>query len=70
MTMDRWRYLLVLAACFVITAPLEFLGSGVYRHTKRTAAAVIPLSGLLTYNAVDGLLGRVRSLRPKAEQKR
>jgi lycopene cyclase domain-containing protein len=113
--MDRWQYLLVLAACLVITAPLEFLGPGVYRYAKRTALAVlpvaavfifwdliaitadvwtynpqyvtglelpgqmpieellffvvIPLCGLLTYNAVDGLLGRVRALRKnKARQ--
>lgn len=112
--MDHWQYLLVLAACLVITAPLEFLGPGVYRHARRTAAAVlpvaavfvlwdliaiagdvwsynaqyvtglelpgqmpieellffvvIPLCGLLTYNAVDGLLGRVRALRAKARQ--
>ena len=112
--MDRWQYLLVLAACLVITAPLEFLGPGVYRYAKRAAAAVvpvaavfvvwdliaiagdvwsynpqfitglelpghmpieellffivIPLCGLLTYNAVDGLLGRIRSLRSKARQ--
>ncbi|ORB67992.1 lycopene cyclase domain-containing protein [Mycolicibacterium tusciae] len=113
--MDRWQYLLVLAACLVITAPLEFLGPGVYRYAKRTALAVlpvaavfifwdliaitadvwtynpqyvtglelpgqmpieellffvvIPLCGLLTYNAVDGLLGRVRALREnKARQ--
>ena len=116
MTVDRWQYLLVLAACLVITAPLEFLGPGVYRYAKRTAAAVlpvaavfviwdliaiaahvwsynpqfitglelpgripveellfflvIPLCGLLTYNAVDGLLGRAKSLRREARQKR
>ena len=113
--MDRWHYLLVLAACLVITAPLEVFGAGVYRQARRVAAAVlpvaavfvfwdaiaifadvwtynpdyvtgieipgvmpieellffvvIPLCGLLTYNAVDGLLGRVRALREnKARQ--
>jgi lycopene cyclase domain-containing protein len=114
--MDRWQYLLVLAACLVITAPLEFLGPGVYRYAKRTALAVlpvaavfvfwdliaitadvwsynpqyvtglelpgrmpveelmffvvIPLCGLLTYNAVEGLLGRVRTHRLKARAER
>ncbi len=113
--MDHWQYLLVLAACLVITAPLEFLGPGVYRQTKRAAAAVlpvaavfvvwdliaiaadvwtynpdyitglelpgrmpveellffivIPLCGLLTYNAVSGLLGRVQGL-ARTKQKR
>jgi lycopene cyclase domain-containing protein len=114
--MDRWQYLLVLVACLVITAPLEFLGPGVYRNAKRAAVAVlpvaavfvvwdliaiaahvwsynpqyvtgmelpgrmpieellffvvIPLCGLLTYNAVDGLLGRVRAHRRKASVQR
>jgi lycopene cyclase domain-containing protein len=104
--MDRWQYVLVLAACLAITAPLEIFGSGVYRQAWRTAAAlfpvavvfavwdvaaivadvwaynpryvtgvelfgwlpieemmffvVIPLCGLLTYNAVDTLLCRAR----------
>lgn len=104
--MDRWHYLLVLAGCLAITAPLEFFGAGVYRRPGRAAAAmlpvaavfiawdliaiaagvwsfdaryligielfgampleemlffvVIPLCGLLTYNAVDTLLGRLR----------
>jgi lycopene cyclase domain-containing protein len=111
--MDHWQYLLVLAACLVITAPLEFLGSGVYRQPWRTVCAVIPvalifvvwdaiaiaaevwtynplyvsgiellgrlpveellffvvipLCGLLTYNAVDGLLGRLRRSRSRSE---
>jgi lycopene cyclase domain-containing protein len=99
--------LIVLAACLLITAPLEFLGSGVYRHGRRAALAVlpvaaffvawdalaiaadvwsynpryltglhlpgaipieevlfflvIPLCGLLTYTAVEGILRRVRT---------
>ena len=32
LTMDHWHYLFVLAACLVITAPLEFFGEGVYRQ--------------------------------------
>lgn len=105
--MDHWQYLIVLAACLLITAPLEFLGSGVYRHARRAAYAVlpvaavfivwdavaiaadvwsynpryitglhlpgaipieevlfflvIPLCGLLTYTAVEGILRRVRT---------
>jgi lycopene cyclase domain-containing protein len=104
---DRYQYLFVLAACVVITAPLETLGSGVYRRPHRAAAAVIPVAvvfiawdliaiavhvwtynpryvtgvelpgrlpieellfflvipvcGLLTYNAVGALLGRLRT---------
>jgi lycopene cyclase domain-containing protein len=105
-TLDRFQYLIVLAACLAITAPLEMLGPGVYRQPWRTARAVlpvalifvvwdavaiaaniwtynpryvtgvqlpgsmpieellffivIPLCGLLTYNAVDTILGWVR----------
>jgi lycopene cyclase domain-containing protein len=104
---DRWHYLMVLGACLVLTAPLEFFGAGVYRRPRRLAAAllpvmavfliwdaiavagdvwwynpryitgvtapggvpleevlffvVIPLCGLLTYNAVDVILARLRS---------
>ena len=110
--MDHWQYLLVLAACLAITAPLEFLGDGVYRKPWRIARAVIPvalvfvvwdaiaiaahiwsynplyvtgielmdripieellffivipLCGLLTYNAVDGILKRLRRFRSRS----
>jgi lycopene cyclase domain-containing protein len=102
---DRWQYLMVLAACLAITAPLELFGAGVYRQPWRTARSVlpvaavfllwdelaiamhtwtysprytsalqipvrvpieealfflvIPLCALLTYNAVNAILGRV-----------
>jgi lycopene cyclase domain-containing protein len=105
--MDHWQYLVVLAACLAITAPLELFGAGVYRQAWRTVGAVlpvaavfivwdavaiaahvwtyspryvtgvelpgripieellffivIPLCGLLTYNAVDTILARRRS---------
>ena len=113
--MDHWQYLFVLAACLVITAPLEVFGAGVYRRGWRAAAAVlpvaavfvvwdaiaiaaqvwtynprfvtglelpgrmpieellffmvIPLCGLLTYNAVDDILERLRRSRNKAEHR-
>jgi lycopene cyclase domain-containing protein len=114
--MDHWQYLLVLAACLAITAPLEFLGAGVYRRPWRTACAVIPvavvfvvwdaiaiaagvwtynplyvtgiellgripieellffvvipLCGLLTYTAVEGILARLRRSRSRSEAAR
>jgi lycopene cyclase domain-containing protein len=40
---DRWHYLIVLGACLVVTLPLEFFGSGVYRQPRRAAAAVLPV---------------------------
>ena len=41
---DRWQYLLVLAACLAITAPLEIFGPGVYRQWRRLARAVLPIA--------------------------
>ena len=43
MTVDNWQYLIVLAACLLITAPLELFGSGVYRQPRRLALAVLPV---------------------------
>lgn len=41
--MDRFQYLLVMAACLVVTLPLEFvLGARVWRRPARLAAAVLP----------------------------
>ena len=41
--MDRFQYLALMAACVVITLPLEFvLGARVYRQPKRTATAIAP----------------------------
>jgi lycopene cyclase domain-containing protein len=108
---DRLQYVFVLAACVLITAPLETLGTGVYRQARRAAAAVLPVAlvfgvwdviaihahvwtynpryvtgvhapgrlpveellfflvipvcALLTYNAVDTLLQRVRRRRTR-----
>ncbi|MGB8389229.1 lycopene cyclase domain-containing protein [Mycobacterium sp.] len=41
---DRWQYLLVLAACLAITAPLELFGPGVYRQWRRLIRAVLPVA--------------------------
>jgi lycopene cyclase domain-containing protein len=41
---DRWQYLLVLAACLAITAPLEFFGPGVYRQWRRAVQAILPVA--------------------------
>ena len=41
---DRWQYVIVLGACLVITAPLEFFGDGVYRQPWRTIRAVVPVA--------------------------
>lgn len=43
---DRWQYLVVLAACLLITAPLEALGPGVYRQWRRFLKAVLPVAAV------------------------
>ncbi|OCB28276.1 lycopene cyclase [Mycobacterium malmoense] len=43
---DRWQYLVVLAACLAITAPLELFGAGVYRQWRRLAKAVLPVAAV------------------------
>ncbi|GFG76647.1 lycopene cyclase [Mycobacterium botniense] len=44
--MDRWQYLLVLAACLAVTAPLEVFGAGVYRQPARTVKSVLPVAAV------------------------
>ena len=109
--MDRWQYLIVLGACLLITLPLEWLGSGIYRRPRRLVLAVLPVAavfvawdvvataagvwrfepryvigidllsplpveellfflivpvcGLLTYGAVNGILDRLRRRRTR-----
>src|SRR3546814_14111178 len=41
--MDRYQYLLVMAACVVVTLPLEFVfRARVYRRPRRVLRAVLP----------------------------
>ncbi len=44
--MDRWQYLIVLAACLAITLPLEIFRPGVYRQAWRAARAVLPVAAV------------------------
>ncbi|MDI2028242.1 lycopene cyclase domain-containing protein [Saccharopolyspora sp. TS4A08] len=65
MTADQMRYLLVLALCLAITAPLEFLGGRVYRRPLRTIKAVLPVAAVfLVWDAV-ALASGVWSLNPR-----
>ncbi|MBV9846431.1 MAG: lycopene cyclase domain-containing protein [Kutzneria sp.] len=48
MDVDRLQYLVLLALCLAVTAPLEALGSGVYRRPARLARAVLPIAAVLT----------------------
>ena len=42
--MDRFQYLLLMACCLAVTAPLELLGARVYRQPARLARAVLPVA--------------------------
>ena len=44
--MDRWQYLIVLAACVAITLPLEIFGDGVYRQAWRAVRAILPVAAV------------------------
>ncbi|MGV0715414.1 lycopene cyclase domain-containing protein [Mycolicibacterium sp. XJ662] len=62
--MDRWHYLLVLAACLAITAPLEFFGAGVYRRAWRAAAAILPVAAVFVFWDVVAILADVWTYNP------
>ena len=44
--MDRWQYLIVLAACLAITLPLEIFGDGIYRRAWRAVRAILPVAAV------------------------
>ncbi len=51
--MDHYQYLLLMAACLVLTAPLELLGARVYRQPARLARAVLPVAAVfLVWDAI------------------
>jgi lycopene cyclase domain-containing protein len=50
---DTWQYLLLLAGCVLITAPLELLGEGVYRQPVRLLRAMMPVvTAFLIWDAI------------------
>jgi lycopene cyclase domain-containing protein len=63
--MDRWQYLFVLAACLVITAPLEILGAGVYRQAWRTAGAVLPVAAVFVVWDAIAIAAHVWTYNPR-----
>ena len=45
--LDRWQYVMLMAACLLITLPLELvLGARVWRRPRRTALALLPAISL------------------------
>ncbi|MFQ6395561.1 lycopene cyclase domain-containing protein [Nocardia sp. KC 131] len=57
--MDHWHYLLALVVCLVLTAPLEFLGPGVYRRPRLLAGALWPAAALFVIWDVMAIAGGV-----------
>ena len=54
---DRWQYLALMAACIVVTLPLEFvLRARVYRRPRRLLLALIPTVVIFTVWDVGGIL--------------
>jgi lycopene cyclase domain-containing protein len=62
---DRWQYLFVLAACLVITAPLEFLGTGVYRQSRRAVRSIAPVALVFVVWDMLAIAGHVWSYSPR-----
>ncbi len=44
--MDHFQYLIVMACCLAVTAPLELAGARVYRQPARLARAVLPVAAV------------------------
>ena len=54
---DRWQYLALMAACLVVTLPLEFvLRARVYRRPRRLLLALVPTVVVFTLWDVVGIL--------------
>ncbi|BBY60358.1 lycopene cyclase domain-containing protein [Mycolicibacterium sarraceniae] len=63
--MDHWQYLIVLGACLLITAPLEFLGAGVYRQPVRLLLSVGPVAAVFVMWDAIAIAGQVWSYNPR-----
>jgi lycopene cyclase domain-containing protein len=63
--MDHYQYLLLMACCLVVTAPLEAAGARVYRQPLRLARAVLPVA--LVFLAWDAfaIAGHVWAYNPR-----
>ncbi|GAA0528369.1 lycopene cyclase [Saccharopolyspora subtropica] len=62
---EQWQYLLVMAACLLVTVPLEFLGARVYRNPARLARAVLPVAAVfLAWDAI-AIAARVWTFNPR-----
>lgn len=63
--MDHFQYLLLMACCLAVTAPLELLGARVYRQPRRLARAVVPVAAVfLGWDAI-AIAARVWTYNPR-----
>jgi lycopene cyclase domain-containing protein len=64
--LDHFQYLLLMAACLLITLPLEFvLGARVYRRAVGLAFAIIPVVIIFSVWDIVGILGDHWSYSPR-----
>ncbi|KAA8885720.1 lycopene cyclase domain-containing protein [Nocardia colli] len=63
--MAHWQYLLILVLCLVLTAPLEFLGPGVYRRPRLLLAAIAPALVVFVVWDLLAIAGGVWSYDPR-----
>jgi lycopene cyclase domain-containing protein len=62
---NHFQYLIVLACCLVVTAPLEFLGARAYRQPLRLARSVLPVAAVfLVWDAI-AIAARVWAYNPR-----
>lgn len=63
----RWEYLALMAACLVVTLPLEFvLGARVYRRPRRLLLALLPVVVIFSLWDVVGIVRDHWSYSPTA----
>lgn len=63
--MNHFQYLLLMACCLVVTAPLELLGARVYQQPARLACAVLPAAAVfLAWDAI-AITARVWTYNPR-----
>ncbi|HET6709818.1 lycopene cyclase domain-containing protein [Amycolatopsis sp.] len=63
--MGKAEYLVVLAACVLVTLPLELAGARVYRQPRRLARAVLPVALVFLVWDVLAIAGGVWDYAPE-----
>ena len=62
--MDHYQYLILMATCLVVTAPLELSGARVYRQPARLARAVLPVALIFLIWDALAIAGHVWTYNP------